>query len=301
MEDWDDYKYILAVGRHGGLSSAARALSVNHSTVSRRISAAEQRLGVRLFDRLPTGFIATDEGLEAIQVAERLEKELHTLNRQIAARDKDLAGPLRITTPQLIFQVIVADIIAGFSIRYPDIDITVRAANENLNLSRREADVAIRVGNMPDPGLYGRKVVSQKRGFFVSRGYLETLKEGGSRISANSEIRFISFIWWGRQVPAPFREIYPNSRVGLELDDMVAVHAAVKAGLGVGRMPCFLGDTDPDLIRVPGVDLIPTLDIWVLTHPDLKNVKRLRLFMKYVAEQFEKQAPLFEGQLAQEG
>ncbi|MEP3245989.1 MAG: LysR family transcriptional regulator [Sneathiella sp.] len=296
MEDWDDYKFILALGRHGGLSAAARALHVNHSTVSRRIASAEERLGVRLFDRLPSGFIPTDEGMQAIDVAEKLENELHALNRHIAAKDKNLAGPLRVTTPQLIFQACVAEILADFSEQYPQIDITVRAANENLNLSKREADVAIRVGNSPDPTLYGRRIMKQKRGFYLSRRYLERLQGENKVISSDTVIHFVSFIWWGRAVPVRFKEKYPHSKVGIELDDMVAVLAAVKAGLGVGRMPCFLGDTDPDLIRMPDVDLMPTLDIWVLTHPDLKNIQRIRTFMTFTARKFEEKTRLFSGE-----
>ncbi len=295
MEDWDDYKFILAVGRHGGLSAAARSLGVNHSTVSRRISSVETQLGVRLFDRLNNGFTATTEGQQAIEAASSMEEELHTLNRQIASKDKQLAGPLRITTPQLIFQSSVSKIVSKFSKTYPNIDITVSAANENLNLSQREADIAIRVGNAPDPNLFGRRVTKQNRGYFVSKDYLSKIIGDGNVSPNPANVRSVNFLWWGDKVPKDILIRYPNATVGIKLDDMIAVHSAVKEGLGIGRMPCFLGDTDASLARVPGLPISPYWDIWILTHPDLQNNERIRTFMRFAALEFRKNETLYLG------
>lgn len=295
MEDWDDYKFILAVGRHGGLSAAARALNVNHSTVSRRITSAEEKLGARLFDRLQNGFIPTDAGQQAIDVAERLEQELFALNRSIASRDKNLAGTLRITAAQLIFQSSVAEIISKFMRLYPQITITVSASNENLNLNQREADVAIRVGNEQDPNLFGRRVTKQNRGYYASKTYLGELGDLESSRPCMTPIKCISFFWWGKKVSKEVKTIFPNAQIAMQLDDMIAVHSAVKQGIGIGRMPCFLGDSDPSFARVPGLTLAPGPDIWVLTHHDLKKVERVRVFMQFVAAEFKKKETLYLG------
>ena len=295
MTAWDDLKYVLAVGRAGGLSAAARTLGVEHSTVSRRIAACEARLGVRLFDRLPSGFIPTSEGIKAIATAAGIEQDIFSLDRQIADGDKALAGPLRITAPQLVIQTDLAEMIALFSARYPEINLTISSANEVLNLHRREADVAIRMSRSPEPNLYGRVITKQNRGFYVSKKYMETISSALSSPKHPVPVGFVNFTLWEKP---PFKQVqsrFPNAQISISLDEMGAVHSAIRANMGLGLMPCFLGDRDPLLQRVPGFDLQPYWDIWVLTHPDLKNVERVRLFMRFIAAEFKTLSPEYLG------
>lgn len=295
MATWDDLKFVLAVGRAGGLSAAARDLGVEHSTVSRRISACEARLGVRLFDRLPTGFIPTSDGIKAIAAATRIEQDIFSLDRQIAAGDKALAGQLRITAPQLIIQTDLAGMLEVFSARYPEIDLTVSSANEVLNLHRREADVAIRMSRSPEPNLYGRIITKQNRGFYVSKKYIETISSTLSVDNHSAPVNFVNFTLWEKLPLKKIRSRFPNARISISLDEMGAVHSAIRANMGLGLMPCFLGDRDPLLQRVPGFELQPYWDIWVLTHPDLKNTGRVRLFMRFIAEEFKLKSPHYLG------
>lgn len=296
MEDWDDLKYVLAVARYGGLSGAARSLKVNHSTVSRRLSALETRIGARLFERLPSGLAPTEEGNAAIEAAKRVETEVFALDRRIMARDTVLEGPLRVTAPQLIFQAQLAQIMARFAALNPQIELTMIGANETLNLHRREADVAIRVSDTPDPSLYGRIAVGQNRRYYASRDYMRAQGEAFTRTIDGAAIGCVTFVWWGEGPPADVLARFPNAKVSARSDDMLAVHAAVRAGMGIGRMPCFLGDGDPALVRVPGFEPTRYLDIWVLTHPDLKKVERIRRFMRFATDAFKARADLYLGQ-----
>lgn len=291
MDEWDDLKFILAVSRSGSLSGASRTLRVNHATVSRRIAAAEARLGVRLFDRLPSGISATPEGAAAVRTAERIEAELDELGRKIVSRDSELRGEIRVTAPNVIIKAHLADVFADFCRANPDISLVVKSSNELLNLHRRQAEVAIRVSKAPDPSLFGRRATGQSTAYYASAGYM---KAHATAFEKGGVIDYIGFSWWG-DVPDEIQERFAQVRMSIQLDDMAAVLAMVKTGLGVGRLPCILGETDPDIARVPGFTVRPYSDVWVLTHPDLRNVARIRLFMRHVAAALSAKSDVYLG------
>lgn len=295
MDKWDDLKFVLAVAKAGGLSGAARALGVTHSTVSRRVSLFEQTLGTRLFERMPEGLVPTAAGLEAVESAKRVETELFSLDTRITARDSDLEGPLRVTAAQLIFQAQLADIMARFAERHPRIELTMLASNEVLSLQRREADVAIRVSDNPDDTLFGRLATGQNRAFYVSKGFAREHSDVLAKNHDSAPISCITFKWWGKGLPRAVATRYPNAHITLVADDMIALHSAVRVGMGIGRMPCFLGDPDPELVRVPGLEPNRYFDIWILTHPDLKHVERIRRFMRFAADAFKEKSGMYLG------
>jgi DNA-binding transcriptional LysR family regulator len=296
MDNWDDLKFVLAVARAGGLAKAARGLGVTHSTVSRRLSALEERLGTRLFERMPEGFVPTAAGEQAVIAAKRVEAEVLALDTRISARDAELEGPLRVTAAQLLFQVQLAEIMQQFSERHPRIELEMIAANEKLSLHRREADVAVRVTDTPDETLFGRLACGQNRTYYMSREFARRTREVMDVSHGAAPLACVTFKWWGEGVPKEISSRYPEAYIALVADDMIALQAAVKAGMGIGRLPCFLGDPDPDLIRVSGFEPSRYFDIWILTHPDLKNVARIRTFMRFAAEAFKAKSGLYLGQ-----
>ena len=288
MENWDDLKYILAIHRHGGLSGAARFLGVNHTTVSRRLSAVETDMGVRLFDRLTSGLAATDHGERCVESAKEVERHILDLDLAIASKDEVLAGPLKISAPQLIVQVHLADIVAKFKKAYPQIDITLIATSDAVNLHRREADVSVRAVKEPEDTLWGRRVLQQNCRYYGAKTYLEEKNQ-------SSNLDCINFMWRGDEPAPEVLKAYPDAKVIAKFDDMVAVLGAVQAAMGIARMPCFIGDSNPALARVPNIPDEPYFDIWVLTHPDLKDVPRIKTFMRFAASKLKKREPLFLG------
>ncbi|MDV7341117.1 LysR family transcriptional regulator [Terasakiella sp. A23] len=288
MQSWDDLKYVLYVQRHGGLSAAARSLGVNHTTVSRRISSLEKQMGVRLFDRLPTGLKVTSHGERCVESAKEIERHVLELDVSIAAKDIQLAGPLTISAPQLIVQIHLADIATKFKEVYPQIDLTLMATTDTVNLHRREADVSIRAINEPDNSLWGRKAFSQNCMYYGAETYL-------NRMQGSMGLDCINFIWRGDEPAEEVIKPYPQSKVIAKFDDMVAVLGAVTAGMGIARMPCFIGDSQPGLARVPNIPAAPYFDIWILTHPDLKDVPRIKTFMRFAADELKKREHLFHG------
>ncbi|MFN3249870.1 LysR family transcriptional regulator [Roseibium album] len=295
MDNWDDLKFVLAIATAGNVTRAAKRLGVTHSTVSRRLSALEESMATRLFERLPEGFVPTAAGEQAVAAARRVEAEVLTLDTRITAQDTELEGPLRITAAQLLFQVQLAEIMQQFSERHPRIELQMIAANEKLSLHRREADIAVRVTDNPGETLFGRLATGQNRCYYMSRNFARKYRETMETGHASIPLPCVTFKWWGQGVPKEVRTRYTSAFISLVADDMIALLAAVKAGIGVGRLPCFLGDPDPDLVRIPGMEPSRYLDIWVLTHPDLKNVARIRTFLRFAADAFKARSGLYLG------
>lgn len=288
--DWGDLRYVLETVRHGGLSGAARELGVNHATVARRIAAAEAALGTPLFDRRPTGYIPTEAGRDAARAAEGVEAEHAALSRSIAARQSSLSGPLTVTAPPLLIQTVLAPMLRDFTRAYPDIMLTVLGANATLNLAHREADVAIRIAHEPDPDLVGRRVASQQSAVYAHRDYVARIKA-----EARTGLDWLRFVHW-EAPPKPVLDRYPDTRVAMYLDDMIAMQGILRMGLGATRMVCFLGDHDPDLARVPDLPLMPYAPIWVLTHADLRHVPRIAVFTRYMSDALRAGSAAFGGE-----
>ncbi|MEJ5218951.1 LysR family transcriptional regulator [Cognatishimia sp. D5M38] len=288
MLDWNDLRFVLETARNGGTSGAARVLGVNHATVARRITAAEEALGERLFDRLPSGYVPTEAGREAVRTAEAMERLDSELDLKIAARDDRIKGRLRVTAPQLFIQRVLGGILAEFTEAYPEVDLELVATNDTLNLAQREADVAIRFSKDPPETLVGRRFIDQKGAVYATPELIAG-DPGGE-----APLDWVKFAHWPGP-PAEIKAVRPNLRVRLTVDDMAAAIGAVRAGIGATRMACFLGDTDPALVRVPGMPRFDYLPLWLLTHADLRHVPRIRTFMDFTAARLGKLRPVFEG------
>ncbi len=286
--NWNDLKFILETVRQNGTSGAARALGVSHATVARRIFAAEKVLGARLFDRFPGGYKPTEAGTDAARAAEQMEQTEAALSRSVGARDLSISGKLVITAPILLIDRYLTSIISDFRIEYPQVDLTALGGNDPLDLARREADIAVRFSNDPAPTLFGSKVARQKAGVYASAEFAANDSDG--------PLDWIRFAQWPGP-PEQVRNARPVLNAVLTVDDMVAAIAAVRAGLGATRMPCFLGETDPLLARVRGIDLFDYPDIWVLTHSDLRQTPRIRAFMRFASDRLRSLQPVFEGRV----
>lgn len=287
--NWDDLRYVLEAVRQGGLSGAARVMGVNHATVARHIAAAEVSFGTPLFDRRLTGYVPTEAGQDAARAAEDIETRHAALSRVIAARDATISGALTITAPQLMIQNMLAPVLRDFAQAHPDVEVTALGANAPLNLAHREADVAIRISSDPDPELFGRKVVEQRAAVYASRAYMEKLQA-----DPEQRLDWLRFLHWQKPGPAVLAA-YPNLRIVMHIDDMVAMVGALRAGIGASRLPCFLGDSDPDLVRVPGIPLQPYTPIWILTHADMRHVPRIAAFTDFVWTAMRSMRPSFLG------
>ncbi len=290
--NWNDLQYILAVANHGSLAAAARNLGVNHSTVLRRVNAFEELHAVRLFERHRSGYTLTSEGQQLLDAARSVEDVVTVLERKIDGKELKLEGTVRLTTTDSLLYSVIGPHIAAFHALYPSILIEVSVTNSMLNLTKRDADVAIRpVGDKPDP-LVGKKVATIMFGFYASPDYWQR----------NRDIAMADQDWVGpddvmaNTTPGRWmRENLPNARLTFRADTFVTLGKAAELGLGVAMLPCCFGDMSPTLIRV-GHDILQCSNsVWILTHKDLMKSTRIRTFMDYMAAAMESESLAFQG------
>jgi len=296
--DWDDLRFFLAVAREGSLTAAARSLGVTHTTVSRRLAAFEERIGVRLFERLPTGHATTPAGEEMRAAAERVEREVASVDRRVLGRDARLQGSIRLTLPDLVAVTFMPHL-ADFGRAYPEICLEVVTGTGITNLTRREADVALRVTARPAEHLVGRRLAELSVGLYASWAYLA--ERGEVR-----DWREHRFVGWDEAVPqiAPIRWLadqVPPARVALRVNSPLVMLEAVRAGVGVGQLLRRSGDPEPGLVRVGPLDPTASVPLWLLTHRDLRHVARIRALLDFLAERVAEERPRLEGAAAIQG
>lgn len=291
MEDWDVFRYLLAIERHGGLSGAARALGVTHATVSRQLDRAEARLGAKLFDRFPSGLTATPAGVAAVARAEAIEGELIALDLTLTPENE---GPLSITMPPLMMRTHLAADFRDFARAHPQITLSILSDNRVFDLHRREADLAIRVSRDPAESLWGRKLAEQRTGYFAAPAFIDTHR--AALEGSGDAVPLIGFTAWRSPMPAELAEALPGAEVVAVCDDMLAALNLAEAGLGVVRAPMFVGATAPGLQRIETLPRRDYAPIWLLTHPDLRRTPKVRMAMRFLAERFAQAARLYMGE-----
>ncbi|TCR75571.1 LysR family transcriptional regulator [Rhizobium sp. BK376] len=292
MIDWDDIRYFLAVAREGSVRAAAEGLGVYHSTVLRRVAQLEERLGAQMFEKLPSGYRLTSAGEEVLELANQMEASSHQLETRLLGRDQSVRGLLRVTlAPALATHLLMPDF-AEFARLHPDIEMDVLSSGELVNLTNREADVAIRVvydrKTLP-LNLHGLKGPEVFGGVYISRDRLSARRGG-----ASDPVRWIVISSHGVPDWASEGEVR-TTEVPFRVTDAEAQIVAVRQGLGITTLPCFVGDADPLLTRVPGTDLHIYGTLFLLTQGETRKTKRVRAFTEFLSRRLAGYAPLFTG------
>ena len=286
--NWDDLRLFLAVARTGSISGAAKQLAVQHSTVSRRMRQFEEKLGARLIERKKGGYELTQAGENVKEAALRMEREVLGVDGALLGKDTHLAGPLRVTALNNMASSVLMPMFARFSEQHPQVQLNIMVTNLDASLAQREADVAIRLTNSPTDTLIGKRVVTVASTIYGSRQYLEKLRQQGG------EPKWIGVECCG------FHKTWTKQSCGEQphhfiSDDTQLTLAAMKAGVGVSIVPCFMGDAEPELERYCDPDPAYHLGLWVLLHPDLKRTARVLAFRDHMVDEIESRREVFEG------
>jgi DNA-binding transcriptional LysR family regulator len=289
--EWDDVKHFLAVARSGSLVAAGRVLKTSAATVARRIDALESRLGVRLFERRQTGYALTESG-EAIRLkAEEAEEAILSVERQALGRDLSASGKVRVAASDDIAANVIAPRLAAFRKLYPGITLEIVAQMNLVNLTRREADIAIRGARPTSGDMVIRRIGSWPFGLYAAKSYAEAhrLRPGLSDLS-NVEIITWTEEWAHLRGGPWLAEHAPKATIALASDSRRVHHSACKAGIGVAVLPCVLADREPDLVCLLPPDKVLSLDLWLVVHRDLLRTARVRAVMDFLSEATSQQS-----------
>lgn len=287
--DWEDLRYVLAVSREGTLLGAAKALRVSPTTVTRRLQSLEASLGSRLFEKIKHGAVLNDVGARVVSVAEQVERLTDELDAEIAGRDQKLAGVVRLTATEFVFRLWMRDFI-GFRRRFPGIELELVSTTNVLNLTKREADVAVRLGMSAPEHLVGTHHATMAYGIYGCR---RMLSEATS--IAFSDLPWVAWdLGFSRSVDAWIDAHAPKADIVLRVGQMSLMVAALEAGHGISMLPCVIGDSRPGLQRL-GDLLDEGPKLWVLTHPELRGSARVRALTGFLRELMRRDVDLFEG------
>ncbi len=290
--NWDDLRLVLAVAREGTLSGAARALGVTHSTVFRRLGAIERDMGVRLFDRFRDGYAATPAGESTAKLAARFADEVLALERRLSGQDLRPSGVVRIATTDTVGTILMPHLLA-LRTAHPEIQLEVTMSNAMANLTRREADVALRPTPEPPERLVGRRLSDIAHAIYGARDYLAQARHRD--LAAHDWIGLDDALA-GTVIGRWMRDNVPGARIACRVDALPALRDAARAGIGLAMLPCYVGDVADGLCRaVRTTPNEPRSALWLLTHEDLKRTARIRAVIDFLATRLALERSLLEG------
>jgi DNA-binding transcriptional LysR family regulator len=297
MFDWNDLRYFLAVARHRSTLAAARALKLNQSTVQRRLTELERRIGRKLVKRHPTGYRLTELGQEMLPYAERVEQAVLAFEQHLEAAKREAVGVIRVTCPEpLVYRITQSSLLERFHARHPKLRVEFVMSDKYLDLAKGEADVALRSGDTDDGELVGRKIADSIWAVYASRRYVERHGKP-ERVEDLNHHLLIGFdeAMANHRAAKWLRQVAPNAKMVARNNSVLGLVYAVKSGVGIAPLPTALGDAEEDLVRVLGP--IPELArIWrLLAHPDVRRTPRVSAFFDFIVEEIDALRPILTG------
>ena len=285
---WEDYRLILALVRERTVRGAARSLGVSHATVSRRLAHLNSREGGPFVQKSPSGLWPSKAGVVVVKAAEKMERIVSEASRRRRSAETSLSGPLCVSVPNPVLKYLLFDSVIEFDERFPGIDLTIDATDRLVNLDRAEADIAIRITEAPPEHWIGRRLFPYKLSLYGHRDYLSSRPE--------SEYRWIAPVgdpprWSDWLERSPF----PDAPVAMRISSITGRFQALKHGIGLGRAACFMADSESELVRLPGAEVVRGETLWVLSHPDLARTDRARAALRFFAAQLQNKKSAIQG------
>lgn len=287
--DWDDLRFFAELARTGSLSAAARRLKVDHSTVARRVSGLEQSLGVRLFDRLPRGWALTHDGEEMAERVERLESEIFALGSFARGRSGALTGTVRVSAPPAFAALFLMPRLGLLRERHPGIELELAGEMRIANLTRREADLALRIGRPEGASMIVRRLPDFGYGLFGRRDYVERVPEGEWTLLGHDESLEHS-------PPQQWMRRYAAGRpLSIRSNDISGLFTAVRAGIGVAILSWYMAELAPELVCVATGAPELRRQLWMVVHADVRRAPGVRAVMDTIVDIAERDRAVIEG------
>ncbi len=297
MLDWTDLGYLVAVARHGSTTAAGRALGVNQSTVQRRVAELERRIGLRLVERLPSGYRLTAEGEALLPFAESVASAVDAFEAKASELARAGGSTVRLTCPEPIaLRLTRSGLLDRFHAAHPDLRVEFVLADRYVDLSKGEAEVALRSGDTDDGVLVGRKVADSIWAIYSSADYAagHALPAGVDDLR-NHPIGAFDESLGQHRLSLWLAEVAPGARIVARATSVLGLVQAAKAGVGLVPLPIALGDAEPDLVRVLGP--VPELTrAWrLLAHPGQRHARGVAAFFDFVGRNAEALKPILTG------
>lgn len=293
--DWDDIRYFLAAYRAGSTSQAARLLGVRHTTVGRRLAGLEAALQAKLFIRTPEGISPTVVATAILAQAEEAERSILAIRRQAGSGDAAVEGKVRLTTSEAFTDYLVRHL-PLLRERHPALDLEILSSNRVLDLMRGEADIAVRMAPTSQSELTCRRIGNAGWALYASEAYVQRrgVPDSPTDLSGHEVIGFDESLkgspgaqWVETHAKAahiPFR----GNSIG-------AIMRAAVVGMGIAMVPCFLAAAEPGLRRL-SPELVATRGIFLVFHPSLAQVARIRAVVAFLVEVAREEAGLLAGE-----
>lgn len=297
LRSFDSLAAMLATLRSGSPSKAARMLGRAPSSIYRAIDRLEEDVGAALFVRVSTGWKATDAGLKIARLGERMQIEIAEAELALLYRSQRFPAPLRVSASDS-FASYLGPILAQFADQRPDVLVELIVDNNVVDLGRREADIAIRPDKRPGDGVVGQRAGKLAHGLYGSRRVLKLHGMPASRAELSSHRicvltpglpHFTASGWWREQ------KVAGGPSVSFVANTETALAAAIRDGAGVGVLPRFTGDRLEGVMRIATIEIGEPVDIWIVTHPSLRQNAVVRSLIRVLASAIRRDANLFAG------
>lgn len=286
--DWDDFRFVLMVARHGSFTAAARELAVTQPTVGRRIAALEHRLGAKLFDRRSDGFVLTPSGARLVDHAERMEQDAIAAERSLRGRDEGVSGTVRVTASEWLVTGVLSPLVAPLLAKHPGLVVELSADTRHLNLARREADIALRPRRFEHDGVVQRATTKLGFALYASHAYVAARgmpKAGDGRghtlIVMSSDVGDVARSWVEATLPGAMVVARTNGRD--------AMRTLATTGAGLACLARVVGDSAPGLERI--FSDAPTPTLWMGVHRETHGTPRVRAVATYLTQSLRKLQP----------
>ncbi len=287
MLDWNDLRYFLAVARSGSTLGAAKILRVSQSTVSRRITVLEEAIGVQLFVRTPSGYRLTPRGESVLPAAESVEAAALSFSDSIAAEARRIAGTVRLTTVESAANAWIIPTLGLLRARYPDLQLEIMTSDENLDITRGEADVALRFGKKPtEDTLVVRHLVDMQETFYAHEQLVDKLGMPDT-LADMSRYPLVLTMNQGGAINSWLAEHFPDAQVTHRANSLSSIITSVRSGIAASILPCLMGDDTRGLVRLlpPIAEL--TTPGWMVTTDDARRQPHIRALIDFVVEQIQ--------------
>jgi len=285
--NWDDFRYFLAAAESGSLSAAAKRLRSNQPTVGRHIDALEIALGLKLFQRHKKGLTLTQEGIWVLEQSELMQSGVHNIQRMVEGDYQQLRGSVRLALPEGLGNEILIPGLDEFYQRYPNLRLILNVSSRTANLTRGEADIAIRLFRPKETDLVTRQLMDMAMGLYASRQYLQSHE---TPVSLTDLIQH-RIIGYGDELAGLpenqwLLDHVPKDDWVLLSDSTSSRLRATVCGLGISIQPCLFAKANPELIQVLDHVALPAHKVWITYHRDLRHILRIRVTVEFLVEFF---------------